>query len=178
MSDSNECSSSASENHAIPYDVISKPSNVIKTFNKTIRVAESFYEMTLITMKRSFLLAIENVEPGGPLGRLNPPTDTTLSSDMLIQSFMSGNNSLKGLSLAIGGHSTCLIASEHSLASLSLASRLSRSLNNNGPVYVANNTQAPSDTLDQQDNVTSLYERIFQFVRQNYKGSQIDDRED
>ena len=81
-----------------------------------------------------------------------------MSGEALIQSFMNENSSLKGLSLAIGGHSTCLIASENSLASLSLASRLSKSLNNNGPVYVANNLEAI-------DKLEEIYNKIFQFVR-------------
>lgn len=146
MSELNECSTSKKD--APKFEVLAKPSDVIKTFNKTISVAGSYYELTLITMKRSFLLVMEDAQEGRNIA--------AMSSETLIQSFMRENSSLKGLSLAVGGNATCLIASEHSLASLSLASRLSKTLNNNGPVYVANNIQ--------QSELSSLYEKVFSFV--------------
>jgi hypothetical protein len=149
----------------ISFEVLSKPSNTIRTFYRTVNVAGSSYEMTLVTMKRSFLLVLDNVEGNFLMRNQN---EDVMSREMLIQSFMSDNSSLKGLSLAIGGHNTCLIASENSVASLSLASRLSKSLNNNGPVYVANNLQMPDETLDRVDGISNLYDKIFQFVRQNY----------
>ena len=157
----------ANEAAAIPVKVVSKPSDVIKAFERTISLAGSFYDLTLITMKRSFLLVIDSVDERKITRPDRKQHAKNMSSERILESFLVGNPALRGLSLAIGGHSTCLIASEHSLASSSLAVRLSKSLNNNGPVYVANNMQPPNDTPDQFENVTGLHEKIFQFVRNN-----------
>lgn len=141
----------------IPIEILSKPSTVIKCFNKTITDNETSYELTLITMKRSFLLVINNIEMGFLQALRTRQDNITMSESELIESFMNKNTLLRGLSLAISGYSTCLIDSANSVASLSLASRLSKTLNDNGPVYVANNMEAP-------DRLDVIYRQVFQFI--------------
>lgn len=161
------------DNHdTVPFEIISKPSATIKTFQDCIVVDENAFELILVTMKRSFLLVIKK-RSDNTLTQFTHPSqgdkvEETMSEDMLVQSFMNQNLPLKGLSLAIGEHSTCLKPSDNSLASTSLASRLSKKLNNGQPVYVASDIQVSSqDTCDLSDFMSKFYLKIFQFVRVN-----------
>lgn len=89
-----------------------------------------------------------------------------MSQNEIIKSFMESNSSLKGISLAIGEHSTCLI---DSLASATQASRLSNKLHK--PVYMANNMQLSHDTIESSGVKAKLYMKIFQCVRTKYDGA-------
>lgn len=117
--------------------------------------------LTLVIMKRSFLLALSNEH-----NRLAVQGDPTRES--LVEGFMSSNSSLKGLSLAIGDCSSCLIPSNSDLNSSTLAMRLSKKFNSNGPVYVANNFDFARDTIDTSEFLSRLYMKVFQFISKNY----------
>lgn len=170
--------SSKSGDEFTPYEVQSKPSAIIKSCQKTITISDKAYDLTLVTMKRSFLLVVksaESIRPCIPQFVNVNGSDADMSDEELVQGFMDVNPPLKGLCLAIGDHSTCLIPSENSLASSSLAIRLSKKLNLNRPVYVVSDIQAPTDTFDAPDVMSRLYLKIFQFVGANYRASQSDD---
>lgn len=158
----------------VSYEVLARPSAVIKHHRKTISHHNQGYDLLLVTMKRSLLLVVKKVE-GSVLG-LPPLVDgdekeADLTDLELVQSFMNANPPLRGLSLAIGEHSTCLIPGENSLASSSLATRISRKLNLNRPIYVVSEIQIAADDLDAADLMPNLYLKIFQFVKANYDAS-------
>ena len=144
---------------------ISNPSKCINQFQTVINIDEASCHLVLVTMKRSFLLAI-NCKGFGSLS--HPNTDRVFPREQLICGFMESNPALRGLCLAIGDHSTCLIPSDNSLASATLATRLSKKFNKNRPVYVANNLQLPYDSLDSSTMMSKLYMKVFQFVGANY----------
>ena len=172
MSGGNQAQMSSTSNDAVPFQIVSKPSTIIKTFRKIITIDGQSYELILVTMQRSFMLVVKNCNsnllPNFPALNQKDDGEVAMSEEMLVQSFMNENLPLKGLSLAIGGHSTCLVASENPLASTSLASRLSKKFNLNRPVYVANDTQTPDDLCELNDLTSKLYLKIFQFVEANY----------
>lgn len=172
MSDKNQPQMSSTSSNAVSFEIVSKPSTIIKTFRKIITVDGQSYELILVTMKRSFLLVVKNSNndllPNFPSLNKTDDGEVTMTGEMLVQSFMNEDSPLKGLSLAIGEHSTCLVASENPLASTSLASRLSKKFNLNRPVYVANDIQVPHDNCDLTDLMSKLYLKIFQFVGTNY----------
>lgn len=155
-------------------EITSNPSKVIKYFEKTIVVDDAPIKLDLVTMKRSFLLVISNGSRNSlPINILEPQKNAPqreLTREELIRGFMDSNSSLKGLSLAISGCSTCIKESDNSLSSATLASRLSKKLNADRPVYVANNIQLPHDSIDSGGLTAKLYLKIFQFVQSNYDG--------
>lgn len=144
---------------------------------QVISIDGASIELNLVTMKRSFLIAINNVDLVQSQGfdvqipftgnEDNKSSDVT--RDDMIRGFMDSNMSMQGLSLAIGKHNTCLINSDNSLASATLASRLSRKLNLDRPVYVANNFQFPDNTVESDTFQAKLYMKVFQFVNNYYK---------
>lgn len=154
---------------ASPYELISSPSKTINHYSQILSISDATIELNLVTMKRSFLLVINNVSLEGRGDQREASVDDAMSIDQMIRGFMNSNDSLKGMSLAIGQCSTCIVNSESSLDSVTLAQRLSKSLNLNRPVYVANNFQYPRDTVDSTEFMTKLYMKIFQFVKNNYK---------
>lgn len=158
--------------------VISNPSKVIGHHRQLINIEDVSLELNLVTMKRSFLLSINNVDLDGfrdfgeqqiPLNSGGEEQVNVITRDDMIRGFMDSNSTMKGLSLAIGQHNTCLMNSDNSIASATLASRLSKKLNQNRPVYVANNFQFSNDTLELDSFMAKLYMKVFQFVRNNYK---------
>lgn len=160
-----------------PLVVEANPSNVIKHHQRVLNISGSQINLTLITMKRSFLLVVSNESNSGPTAFEEPTrgdNSDSISKEDMIRGFMGSNSTLKGLSLAIGGLNTCIVNSENSLASATLASRLSKKCNNNRPVYVANNFQFPHDTVDPDEFSAKLYLKIFQFVRANYKCDSVE----
>lgn len=167
--ESHESQSRTEKKNVVPteYTITSKPSKVVQHHQTTIDHDGTTYSLDLVTMKRSFLLVINNVG----LGELSmrEVENDQMSQEEIIGCFMETNSSLRGLSLAIGEHSTCLIDSENSLASATLATRLSKKFNLNRPVYVANNLQISHGTIDSAGALSNIYVKIFQFVRANYK---------
>lgn len=165
----------------VEYQITSKPSKGINTYHKLIDVDQSTYLLTLLTMSRSFLLSISNVRvgsnllPGLPRQLMDDIEDEKNSDDIkmphstLIRCFAESDSRLKGLSLAIGERSTCLIESENSLASCTLASRLSKKFNLNRPVYVVNNIEIPRDQIDVSDFMCKFNMKMFQFVGAKFK---------
>jgi len=143
-------------------------SKVIKYVTREVEIEGVRVYLGLVTMKSSFLVVVNSKSFNDSLDQMDDDHDKELSREAVIRGFSNSNDSLRGLSLAIGEHSTCLINSESSVASSTLATRLSKKLNQNRPVYVANNFHLPHDTLDPDGFVTKLYMRIFQFVRSNY----------
>lgn len=77
--------------------------------------------------------------------------------------FSQSKSCLDSLSMAIGDLSTSISYKGNPLVSSSLAIRLSKSCNQNRPVYVANNLQCSDE------QTADLYGIIFQFVRNNHK---------
>lgn len=135
------------------FTVVAEPSQAIKHYEQVVVICGVEVCFTLVTMKRSFLLVIDN-----------PAT----APQNAMMGFMKSNSTLKGLSLAIGEHSTCIIDSQSSIASATLASRLSKKFNQNRPVYVANNFQPAHDMIDSEGFISKLYLKTFQFVESNY----------
>lgn len=129
--------------------------SIIKYFETVIQVGTVDVQLTLITMSRSFLLHLGEPE-------ISARTGDTLTKEDIARKFMDAN--LKGLCMAIGQHSTCLIESDNSLASATMASRLSKKFNQDRPVYVANNVIVPQHELDSSDFIAKLYLKVFQFV--------------
>lgn len=144
------------------YKILSEPSCVIKVHNTTVTLEDIPITMTLVTMKRSFLLALDNRSDSFTF-------NTSSSPEALIEGFMGTNSSLKGLSMAIGDCSSCLIPSNSDLSSSTLALRLSKKFNSGGPVYVANNFEFGRDTIDTSEFLSRLYMKVFQFVGNNYR---------
>lgn len=167
----------------IPYEILSRPSKCIKVHHKTIMIDSTTYQLVLIRMSRTFLLAINNLNtctdsiPGIPqrvmAATVGSCDDNTvgLSEDQLIRCFMESNSNLRGLSLAIGDICTCLIESDNSLASSSLATRLSKRLNLSRPVYVANNLQVSQDIIELSQYMSKFYMKVFQFVSSHYNAN-------
>lgn len=141
------------------YKLVSQPSEVIKSVAKTIEIDKVHLKLTLVAMKRSFLLVISNV---------GDDTVYQINPDDMVRGFSASNLPLQGLSLAIGKHSTTIIDSDNSLASASLATKLSEKLNLNRPVYVANNFQLPYNFVEPDSFMSKLYLKLFQFVKANY----------
>lgn len=133
------------------YETISRPSKRIGHFEDIIKNDQVSLRLTLITMKRSFLLAINPCVHFGA-------EDARISKEQFAKSY------LDGLSLALGDLYTCIIdrGDESSVASCTLASRLSRSVNGNKPVYVSVNHSIPSE------NIENVYQKIFRFVKLHY----------
>lgn len=186
MDGTKESSRSVSQSsgaEAVAFKIQSKPSAVIKSHQRTITIDGKAYELILVTMKRSFLLVVKDAACISSSLGLPPPllnvdgAEADMSGEALIRSFMNVNSPLQGLSLAIGEHSTCLIPSDNSLASTSLATRLSRKLNLNRPVYVASDVKPSTNSLDMTDFMSKLYLKIFQFVNANYPVCAGDDVE-
>lgn len=151
------------------HNQISNPSEVIKHFWEFIEINGTAISMTLITMKRSFLLTVNNFKPSELTGQYQTEKHSVgVLKDSIKRGFMGTNNNLKGLSLAIGELNTCIIGCENSLDSAMLASKLSKKLNDNKPVYVAYNVQLPLDTEDGIGSTAKLYMKVFQFVSANY----------
>lgn len=144
--------------------VTSNPSNVIKHFEELITVGQTRARLNLITMKRTFLLDISH----------NSIFSDAISNDKpkashLIDGLNTNNTALNGLSLALGDYNTIISFRGDTHASSNLATRLSKSLNKNRPVYVSNNLEYSLDPVMEQGNLTSLlYMKIFQFVKANY----------
>lgn len=140
--------------------ITSNPSEIIKHYNRVITIDGVSLGLILVTMRKSFLLSIHNV------GILDQNDE--ISKDSMIRGFMNSNQNLTGLSLAIGDQSTCIMNSDNSLDSATLASRLSKKLNIDRPVYVANNLNLPYDSIDDSTFKSKLYLKVFQFVRDTY----------
>lgn len=140
--------------------ILSNPSNVIKYHRRVVTIDGITLSLILVSMKRSFLLTIQNAS--------SFDNQDEISKDGMIMGFMNSNQTIKGLSLAIGDQSTCIINSDNSLDSATLASRLSKKLNLDRPVYVANNYNPPYDTIDDSAFKSKLYLKTFQFVRDTY----------
>lgn len=136
-----------------------EPSEVIKHFEKVISLDQMKVRLHLVTMRRTFLLQIGNDD------------DSKLEdADPIRSGFSGSNHALDGLSLAIGDQATHITSSGNLLESASLASRLSKSVNRNRPVYIANNFIYPTRYTNEHGQLASqLYMKIFQFVRSNYK---------
>lgn len=150
---------------------ISYPSKVIKYFWEIFEINGTAVSLTLITMKKSFLLCINNHKPGELVGQQESSNmKNSFLTEQLMRGFMGNNQNLKGLSLAVGDVNTCIVGSENSLESAMLASKLSKKLNFNRPVYVAYNVQLPLDTDDGIGSNARLYLKVFQFVKANYDG--------
>lgn len=150
---------------------ISKPSSVMKHFWEVLEVNGTAISLTLVTMRNSFLLCINNYKPGELTGQQElSQLRIGVVRDGLLRGFMGTNENLRGLSLAIGELNTCIVSSENSLHSATLASKLSKKLNSNRPVYVAYNVQLPHDTDDGIGSSAKLYLKIFQFVKAHYAG--------
>lgn len=141
--------------------ITSNPSNVIRHHNKVINIDGVSLSLTMVTMKRSFLLTIQNAG--------NSDRTEEISKDSIIRGFMVSNRNLNGLSLAIGEQSTCIINSDNSLDSATLASRLSKKLNLDRPVYVANSSNVPYDTIEGNTFKSKLYLKVFQFARDTFR---------
>lgn len=122
---------------------VTTPSKAIRHFETTLELDGLHIRVDLITMRRSFLLAVNNADT--PRG------------------FRDCNTSLNGLSLSIGGLSTCLINANTSESSTTLALRLSKKFNNNNPVYVSNNVM-PGRDIDMESFTSKLYMKVFQIV--------------
>lgn len=137
-----------------------EPSKYVKYFKQTLVLDESQIELRLVTMRRSFLLVISGLDDGDNLD----DEASEVSRDAMIKGFMESNNRMKGMSLAIGQSSTCILNSNNSLNSTSLAERLSKCLNQNRPVYVANNF----GMIKSGEFIDKLYMKIFQFVKNHY----------
>lgn len=160
-----DCKASLDNTPDGAYEVIAQPSEVIHHHEKFIEIEGVRVMLTLVTMKRSFLLVIGN---SGVDILPQHSQDPQLERERMIRGFMRSNSTLSGLSLALGEHNTCMIESNSSLASATLASRLSKKLNKNRPVYVANNFQCASNVIDTETLTTKLYLKIFQFVQSKY----------
>lgn len=141
------------------YEIISKPSEVIKSIEKEVDIDRVRLTVTLITMKRSLLLVINSADEC----RIQ-----LVDPDDLVRGFSASNSPLLGLSLALGKHNTTILESSNSLDSASLATKLSEKLNLNRPVYVANNFQIPYDFVNPDNFMSKLYLKLFQFVNANY----------
>lgn len=150
-------------------DMISKPSKTISVHEATISIEDVPINLTLVAMKHSLLLVIHDSDsqPVMNLGDLGP-ADRHVSREVMIQGFMNSNSSLRGLALGIGEHGTCIISSDNALNSATLASRISKKLNANRPVYVANNLTQPQQVLDSDIVIAKFYMRVFQFIRSHY----------
>jgi len=155
---------------------ITKPSRSIRTYSETISFDASSYHMILVVMDKTFLISINSVTKRSflfpnLLEQVSPHTENNEGLKKIEDEDMSSltDSNLKGLSMAVGEYSTCLIDSDNSLASTSLATRLSRKLNNNRPVYVANNLNMPSDLVDMSDFMSKFYMKVFQFISANYR---------
>ena len=144
--------------------ISSRPSEVVRQVEKFIDfngpLEKVIIKLTLVTMRRSFLLAINRVNSVKESG-------DTMSNEDMINCFRDSNTSLNGLSLAIGDQSTCLVPSDNSVASATLATRLSKKLNSNRPVYVASSINL-ADEMSESNLMPKLYLKIFQFLQANY----------
>lgn len=142
-----------------PYELISEPSKVIRTVDTVLDIDRVRLRLVLVTMRRSFLLVIS--QPDANKVHQVDPFD-------MIRGFTASDMPLQGLSLALGKHNTTIVESENSLASATLATRLSEKFNLNRPVYVSNNFQLPYDFVNPDMFMSKLYLKIFQFVKTNY----------
>lgn len=155
------------ENNGTPINLaaaktICEPSQVI-SYNEDIITLEGIQiQLILICMKRTLLLVIDkpNID-----AFVDDRSGININkAERVLQGFSSTNNSLNGLSMAIGTLSTTLINSEHSIISSKLASNLSVKINQNRPVYVANNFEIPFNKVDDMF-FGALNVRIFDYVR-------------
>lgn len=150
---------------------VSKPSQIIKHFWELFEINGTAVSLTLVTMRKSFLLCVNNYKPGELTGQQEASQlRIGVIRDEILRGFMGTNENLRGLSIAIGELNTCIVSSENSLHSATLASKLSKKLNYNRPVYVAYNVQLPHDTDDGIGSGAKLYLKIFQFVKAHYTG--------
>lgn len=152
-------------------ETVSKPSRTLCMHETTLSLEDIPVGVTLITMERSLLLVIHDCDssPNFKFAGINEhAANEHTIRDMMIQGFMESNKALRGLALGIGDHSTCIISSDNALSSATLASRISKKLNQNRPVYVANNLQQSQHILDSDMVMAKFYMRVFQFVRSKY----------
>lgn len=180
-------SGSDGTHNKVPYEILRSPSGVIKTYERVVSIDDTQYQLVLITMSRSFLLSINDLTTGEDLYPSLPKRSIPanegdcnkiqLAQHELIRYFMEAHPNMNGLSLAIGEHSTCLIDSANSLASSTLATRLSKKFNLNRPVYVANNIQVPRNLIDISEFMSKFYMKVFQFVNTHYKANTTSDVE-
>lgn len=156
-------------NREIVIETISRPSKTIRLYETTICIEDVPINLTLVTMKHSILIVIHDSgsKPILNLGDMSAE-NKHIAREIMIQGFMSSNTSLKGLALGIGEHGTYIISSDSALNSATLASRISKKLNANRPVYVANNITQPQQVLDSDTVIAKFYMKVFQFVRSNY----------
>lgn len=166
---------------SVSCDIIAKPSKGIGVHETTLSLENVPVGLTLVTMKRSLLLVIHDTDSNSAFRFLD--IDATgmnehMAREMMIQGFTNSNRALKGLALSIGDHSTCIISSENSLNSATLASRISKKLNYNRPVYVASNLEQPQHVLDSGMVMAKFYMRVFEFVKSNYRSTDQEPQQD
>lgn len=154
---------------ASPCVVTSKPSKVITNHDTFVEVNGVSIHSSLVLMKRSFLLVLNNACLSQRASIKTAIDGDKITKEEVIRGFMNTNTTLRGLSLGIGEHSSCLIESDESIISSTLATRLSKKINRNRPVYVANNIKLPQEELDPSGFMAKLYLRVFQFVNAHYK---------
>lgn len=146
--------------------VTAEPSKVIKHFTTFITLSKVAIQLNLITMRGTILLVVNDMS----LSSACDSPNSNMTKHDLVQALTNPSMVLDGLTLAIGDHSTCLTTRGDSHASAALASRLSKAVNKNRPVYVASNLRTGTD-LD--DISSQLHMKIFQFVRSSYETARL-----
>lgn len=131
-----------------------QPSTVSRHYEKVVMIEDKPIKLTLICMKKSFLLHV-----GTPVSK----------KESVMQGFTSENKSLDNLSLAVGQHCTVIMnaKSEHSTTSSKYALSMSKSINNDRPVYVSFSLGVTFDNVNAKF-LKKLNFVMFNFVRDHY----------